>query len=56
MSPPELRSITVSAPKLTDTWSLHSSVSMSDESAELPMLALIFTLATLPMPMGLSPL
>ena len=42
----------VRAEALTDTCSLQSSVSMSEETAELPMLALILMLAAVPMPMG----
>src|SRR6185437_4132003 len=54
MSLPVERSITVSAPYLTASRSLPTSSSMEEETAELPMFALILTEATLPMAMGSS--
>ena len=48
MLPPVERSITVSAPRSTAILSLASSLSMSEVTAELPMLALILHLALMP--------
>ena len=55
MLPPVERSITVSAPRSTAVFSLSSSLSTSEVTAELPMLALILHLALMPMPIGSSP-
>ena len=55
MLPPVERSITVSEPSSTAILSLASSLSMSDVTAELPMLALILHLALMPMAIGSSP-
>ena len=46
--------MTVSAPYFTAMPSFSISPLMSDETAELPMLALILTLATLPIAIGSS--
>jgi hypothetical protein len=54
MFPPVERSITVSAPYLTATSSFSISPSTSDETAELPMLAFIFTRETAPIAIGSS--
>ena len=54
MSLPVERSITVSAPKWTAVCSFSSSPSMLLVTAELPMLALIFVFAAMPMPIGSS--
>ena len=56
MSWPVDRSITVSAPKWTAVCSFSSSPSMSLVTAELPMLALIFVRAAMPMHIGSQPL
>ena len=52
MSLPVDRSITVSAPQRTDQRSLSTSSPIEDETAELPMLALIFTRKLRPMIIG----
>ena len=52
MLPPVDRSITVSAPYFTAMRSFSISPSASDDTCELPMLALIFTRATLPIAIG----
>ena len=52
MSPPVERSITVSAPYFTEYSSFSSSSSISDVTAELPMLALILHLDATPMHIG----
>ena len=54
ISPPVERSMTVSAPKWTAVCSLRSSSSMLEESAELPMLALILQSESTPMAIGSS--
>src|SRR2546423_15502449 len=54
MFPPVDRSITVSAPYLTAILSFSISPFASDDTCELPMLALIFTRATLPIAIGSS--
>ena len=55
MLPPVERSITVSEPRSTAILSLASSLSTSEVTAELPMLALILHLALMPMPIGSRP-
>ena len=55
MLPPVERSITVSEPRSTAILSLASSLSMSEVTAELPMLALILQMALMPMPIGSRP-
>ena len=52
MSPPVDRSITVSAPYLSDTASLRSSPSTSLVTALLPMFALTLQPSAMPMPIG----
>src|SRR5256885_8566791 len=54
MFPPVDKSITVSAPYLTAILSFSISPFASDDTCELPMLALIFTRATLPIAIGSS--
>ena len=54
MSPPVERSITVSAPKCTEVCSFFSSSSMSEVTAELPMLELILHSEAMPIAMGSS--
>src|SRR5919206_415523 len=54
MSPPVERSITVSAPYLTHTHSLRSSVSTSLVTALLPMFAFTLHVAANPIPIGSS--
>ena len=56
MPSPVDRSITVSAPYLRAAKSFASSHSVSLDRADLPILALIFVRAAMPMPIGLSPL
>ena len=51
---PVERSITVSAPQRVAQRSFSTSSSMEEETAELPMLALIFTRKRRPMTMGSS--
>ena len=53
--PPVERSITVSEPRSTASLSLASSLSMSEVTAELPMLALILHFALMPIPIGWRP-
>ena len=55
MLPPVERSITVSEPRSTAILSLASSLSTSEVTAELPMLALILQVALMPMPIGSRP-
>jgi hypothetical protein len=52
MSPPVERSMTVSAPYLTEERSFSSSSSIFEVTAELPMLELILHLEATPMHMG----
>src|SRR5688572_11170049 len=52
MSAPVDRSITVSAPHFVDHVSLSTSSATDDVTAELPMLALIFTRNSRPITMG----
>ena len=52
MSPPVERSITVSAPYFTEYCSFSSSPSISDVTAEFPMLELILHLEATPMHIG----
>src|SRR6476659_6168266 len=52
ISPPVERSITVSAPYLTEYRSFSSSPSMSEVTAELPILELILHFDATPMHMG----
>ena len=52
MSLPVERSITVSAPQRVDQRSLSTSSPIDDDTAELPMLALIFTRKLRPMIIG----
>ena len=54
MSSPVERSITVSAPQSVDHWSFSTSSSIDDRTAELPMLALIFTRKLRPIIIGSS--
>jgi hypothetical protein len=54
MSLPVDRSITVSAPQSVAQRSFSTSSSIEDETAELPMLALIFTRNRRPMTIGSS--
>src|SRR3972149_5844459 len=56
MLPPVLRSMTVSAPYFSANLSFSNSPSTSEVTAELPMFALIFTAATVPIPIGCEPL
>ena len=53
--PPVERSMTVSEPRSTAIFSLASSLSMLEVTAELPMLALILHRALMPMPIGCKP-
>src|SRR5580704_8646184 len=54
MLPPVERSMTVSAPCWMAMWSLRSSSSILEETAELPMLAFTLQWVAMPMPMGSS--
>src|SRR3989304_5455179 len=50
MLPPVLRSMTVSAPYFSANLSFSNSPSTSEGTAEVPMVALILTVATAPLP------